>query len=389
MQGDPASGVGDEARPALEVAWARYYLTRLDASIDWSEAELPKDLPSALPEHLHFPTLGLPPTEALPWGRDAYAHDFAQARELFNAAVPRLRSALKFYQLDGWVSDHVHLLFDISKAYACAAFCMVAVQLLRTCAICRRCSIAVLRLVVAVVERRSALCNQHLSSKSRPYGWTNTGCQCRALALFETDPHRTTVMHRQRIKVFDDVRDGALSRQHFDGLVKSIALEVAQAMRQIWNIKDNNGWPRVKVEAANCAAADAYAAFLELFRQDGMLPAQLEEAWEAPVLKSAVLEGRLRLQQSVRFSSAQRLHHCWLPHSRRLQLPDQSACTSLTRTQGTQRRERSLKVEALLRYARDYQRRHKVKEFEEEAMMAGQMHELVTQQLDLSKRTHG
>lgn len=52
-----------------------------------------------------------------------------------------------------------------------------------------------------------------------------------------------------------------------------------------------------------------------------------------------------------------------------------------------QRRERLLEVEKLLRYARDYQRKHKVEEFEEEAIMAAQMHELVTQQLDMCKMT--
>lgn len=108
-------------------------------------------------------------------------------------------------------------------------------------------------------------------------------------------------MHRQRVKVFDGVRGNALSRQHFDGLVKSVAFEVAQAQRQMWSIKDQNGWARAKIEAANIAAVHAYAEFLALFRKGGELPERIEdEAWAPSVLKACVLEGRLRLQQSVR-----------------------------------------------------------------------------------------
>jgi hypothetical protein len=63
----------------------------------------------------------LPAPESLAWGEDALARDFAGARALFNAALPSFRDGLKFYALDGFVTEHVHILLDISNLYRRAA----------------------------------------------------------------------------------------------------------------------------------------------------------------------------------------------------------------------------------------------------------------------------
>ena len=82
----------------------------------------PSRLRTRLPSYRHTSTsraLHLPPAAELPRGADTYATTFEQARDLFNAGVPRARKALDFYKLDGWVTAHIEILFDISKAYGC------------------------------------------------------------------------------------------------------------------------------------------------------------------------------------------------------------------------------------------------------------------------------
>lgn len=79
-------------------------------------------MPSAqeLPKFLSFPTLDLLDPENLPWGAAALADDFEKAREIFNKCTPKFREALAFFKLDGFVTQHVELLFSFSKAYSCA-----------------------------------------------------------------------------------------------------------------------------------------------------------------------------------------------------------------------------------------------------------------------------
>jgi KIF-1 binding protein C terminal len=121
----------------------------------------------------------------------------------------------------------------------------------------------------------------------------------RSLAMFETDPHRACIMHRQRIKLFAAVEGGQLSYQHFEGLVKSIALEQANASRQIWSIKDGNKWAAPKVAAAQREAVEHHAKYVDLFKVDGLLPDKLEEVWEEHVLTACVTLARAKLQLQV------------------------------------------------------------------------------------------
>jgi hypothetical protein len=110
--------IGEETSPIVTIAWARFYLARLDSSIAVPKVGI-SDAPGVLPAFLKFPWLDLPASDMLPWGRQGFATSFEQARSLFNASLPKLREALEFYKLDGWVTDHVEVLFDVSKAYSC------------------------------------------------------------------------------------------------------------------------------------------------------------------------------------------------------------------------------------------------------------------------------
>lgn len=118
--------------------------------------------------------------------------------------------------------------------------------------------------------------------------------------MFERDAHRASVMHRQRVKLFSAVEGDSLNPQHYDGLVKSIALETAQAARQIYGIKSDKGWPAAKVNAANREVCTRLSAFLDLFRKSGELPESVEEDWESHVLASCTTLARLTLQRRVR-----------------------------------------------------------------------------------------
>jgi hypothetical protein len=118
--------------------------------------------------------------------------------------------------------------------------------------------------------------------------------------MFEQEPHRACVMHRQRIKQFAMVEGDQLNYQHYEGLVKSIALEVSNAAKQIWTIKEANKWPKAKVDAANRDASCRVSTFLDLFRKDGQLPQKIEDAWEIKVLTACTTQARLMLQRAVR-----------------------------------------------------------------------------------------
>ena len=240
------------------------------------------DAPAELPTYLDFPPLHLSPAAELPRGVDTYATTFEQARDLFNAGVPRARKALDFYKLDGWVTAHLEILFDISKAYGCDTRYMQ-------------------RKLNAVSFRCRGSHHMLLAAGVAACAPSTMSAMCRALALFETDAHRASVMHRQRIKTFSAVEGDNLSYQHFEGLVKSVALEVANAARQIWTIKDGNEWPAPKVAAANREAAERVSAFVRLFRSEkGDLPDKVESVWEQHVMTACITCARLALQCKVR-----------------------------------------------------------------------------------------
>lgn len=48
-------------------------------------------------------------------------------RDLFNAAMPRFNSAVEYYKLDGWVTEHVSIQLEVSNMYRwvlCVCICV-------------------------------------------------------------------------------------------------------------------------------------------------------------------------------------------------------------------------------------------------------------------------
>lgn len=59
----------------------------------------------------------LPRLSSMPFGGAALARDFDSALQLFQAALGHFRAALGYYVLDGWVTEHINVLMDLSNLY--------------------------------------------------------------------------------------------------------------------------------------------------------------------------------------------------------------------------------------------------------------------------------
>lgn len=59
----------------------------------------------------------LPALSSLAWGRAALAGGYEEALQLFKPALSWFKRALEHYQLDGWVTEHCNILFEISNLY--------------------------------------------------------------------------------------------------------------------------------------------------------------------------------------------------------------------------------------------------------------------------------
>jgi hypothetical protein len=64
-----------------------------------------------------FKGLSIPSPDSFPWGLTALANNFEAARELLNTGMPCFKESLSYYQLDGWVTDHVGIVMDMSNMY--------------------------------------------------------------------------------------------------------------------------------------------------------------------------------------------------------------------------------------------------------------------------------
>jgi hypothetical protein len=83
-----------------------------------------------VPAVLCFDALpGLVPLSSLPWGRAALVSSYDQALPLFKAGLQWFKAALEHYQLDGWVTEHCNILFEMSNLYRCAGKQMLRLYL--------------------------------------------------------------------------------------------------------------------------------------------------------------------------------------------------------------------------------------------------------------------
>jgi hypothetical protein len=77
--------------------------------------------PADVPSVLSFDALpGVPQLSELAWGDAALAASPEAALALFKAALPWFKEALQYYQLEGWVTEHCNILFEMSNLYRCA-----------------------------------------------------------------------------------------------------------------------------------------------------------------------------------------------------------------------------------------------------------------------------
>jgi hypothetical protein len=216
--------------------------------------------PADVPDVLSFDALpGVPQLSELAWGDAALAASPDAALALFRAALPWFKEALQYYKLEGWVTEHCNILFEMSNVYRCVGRAVVS-AVWRTC----------LHTFNPHVTTAQPHMNDHTAEPSThqlPSAAEHTAvhrcitahlaqhdrhvrllCQlvlpahtqmsrlCRCLAGFETDVHKRCVMHRSRAKLLQPL-EGQLSQQHYPGLSRSISLELGNIFREIGDIK--------------------------------------------------------------------------------------------------------------------------------------------------------
>ncbi|GLI71316.1 hypothetical protein VaNZ11_016475, partial [Volvox africanus] len=236
---DTAAGavLGDDISANLQLATARVYNMRLAAShskyVEGRELEMHYPDVSYFPDYLRFSGLSIPSPDFFPWGLEALAADFAAARELLNTGMPYFKAALSYYQLDGWVTDHVGIVMDMSNMYRC-------------------------------------------------------------LAGFEADPARAAAMHRCRAQLLEPL-SGALNPDHYPGLSRSIDLELAHVYREISDVRELQGGAAAKVAAAAAASAKYYQRFLRSFAssETGAMPDRVDQDNEPYFLMASFGLGRM------------------------------------------------------------------------------------------------
>ncbi|PNH02188.1 KIF1-binding [Tetrabaena socialis] len=238
---DAAAGaeLGEDVAANIQLAAGRVTMMRLAASlarhVEGKDLEMHYPDASHLPEHLRFPGLAVPPPDTFPWGAAALAHDFASARELFNAALPYFKAAMSYYQLDGWVTDHMGILMDMSNLY-------------------------------------------------------------RLLAGFESDPGRVAAMHRCRAQLLEPL-SGVLSPVHFPGLRPLRCSDSCRPLTSIPGaplLLSSHPPPHQAATAAS-SASKFYQRFIRSFAPDAAspLPDRIDEDNEGYFLMASFGLGRM------------------------------------------------------------------------------------------------
>ena len=194
----------------LILGWAKFFLCLVVSSKDWklsggseSVRQNFEAIEQEIATELRFGTLHLSPCPFL--GKSALFSTFEYARDAFNKSMQFFKKALEHYKLDGWVTEYFQITMDISALY-------------------------------------------------------------KALAVFESDPHRRCVMHRKRSKRIEGVIED-LNPKYFPGIWKSALLELADIYREIMDIKNSAGRPARKIYKAGVSSVQFYRKFLEAFEE--------------------------------------------------------------------------------------------------------------------------
>lgn len=108
----------------VRLAFAKLHLYTLVASheryVEGRHLSYSFAAPADVPAVLAFDALpGLPELSSLAWGDAALAPTAGAALGLFKAALPWFHEALEYYKLEGWVTEHCNILFELSNLYRC------------------------------------------------------------------------------------------------------------------------------------------------------------------------------------------------------------------------------------------------------------------------------
>lgn len=112
----------DDVAANVHLAFAKLYLYTLVASheryVEQRQLQYSFTDPSNVPEVLRFTALwGLPQLSDLQWGDDALAAGYPEALRLYQQALSWFKEALQYYKLEGWVTEHCHILFEMSNLH--------------------------------------------------------------------------------------------------------------------------------------------------------------------------------------------------------------------------------------------------------------------------------
>lgn len=104
------------------LAFAKLHLYTLVASheafLEGKQVAFAFNSAAEVPAVLSFDAVqGLPALSSLAWGRDALVGGYEGALQHYKAALPWFKRALEHYQLDGWVTEHCNILFEMSNLY--------------------------------------------------------------------------------------------------------------------------------------------------------------------------------------------------------------------------------------------------------------------------------
>ncbi|KAK3233968.1 hypothetical protein CYMTET_55763 [Cymbomonas tetramitiformis] len=167
---------------------------------------------------------------------------FADALKLFNLAMPHFREAAKYYILDGFVTEHINILMDVSGLY-------------------------------------------------------------KHLAHFDPDTHRQCVMHRKRTKPLEPLQK-TLNPKAFDGQWKGIHFELGETFRTIMEIKKDTGRPHLKALEAGSKALYNYNVFLAAVEEGARIAAGKTEGAEESKELIRVDKDEENMYLSARFCRA-------------------------------------------------------------------------------------
>lgn len=224
-------GMPDELQANLHVKWGSMLLQQLATSHrQHVDGHEPASTPP-VPVQIEFNALDLPPLSDFTSTGSKLAASFNEARDIFNRALPQFKAALEYFQLDGWVTEYVDIKMDVCNLYRC-------------------------------------------------------------LAGFEADSHRRCAMHKQRIKQLEPLC-GQLNEDVYQGLVRSINLELGAAYRDMMEIKEQERGQPDKVAKLGDMATHYYHQFVKSYEEGGKLPAKVPDGHERVFLSACFSLGRI------------------------------------------------------------------------------------------------